>query len=300
MFGIILFWLLPLLPPAGTIPANVPVQAPSEIVDVWLRFHETELCQDLDARFVFHPRGVEVWCLIEDEKAFEKFTAMLEPLRQSYEIEVYPTRPAPPRKSWDQREPLPSLWNNDELRAHLFSSPGQFIQPEFRHPGSLDPDYFVKQRLILFEDQTLAYEQKMTRYGSDLPSLTYAAGAPGMTPEQKSRLTAIAAQHALELDKCASRLMDNLQQALPRAPRKKGSKSDETGPSISRLNILESASQLARLAQATARRIFRFLNPQRHTVELSDLKEPSLLESIRRVRTLSAEFRDSVKESGVR
>jgi hypothetical protein len=296
MFWLILFWLLPMVPPAA-VPANAPLETPPEIVDAWLRFHETELCQSLDARFVFHPDGLEVWCVVEDEKAFEKFQALLEPLRPAFHIEVYPTRPPPARKSGEPREPLPSLWNNEELRNYLRTAPGLNLGTGDMQPnGDRDPDFFTKQRMIMFAEQTLDYERRMTRYGTDLPSLVYTGQAPGTTPQQKIRSTTIAAQHAAALDKYAARLIDNLQQALPKPPRKNQLRTEPAARQPG-MNLTDSASQLARLAQAAGRRIYHFLNPQRHTVEVSDLKEPSLLESMHRVRSLTSEFRDSVKES---
>ena len=289
-----------MVPAGASAPANAPLDTPPEIVDAWLRFHETELCQSLDARFVFHPKGLEVWCVVEDEKAFEKFLVLLEPLRPAFQIEVYPTRPPAARKSGEPREPLPSLWNNDELRGYLRTTQGpSLVAGDLQQNGERDPDFFTKQRMIMFAEQTLEYERRMTRYGTDLPSLVYTGQAPGATPQQKIRSTAVATQHATALDKYAARLIENLQQALPKPPRKNQS-STEPAAAQPAMNLADSASQLARLAQAAGRRIYRFLNPQRHTVEVSDLKEPSLLESIRRVRSLTSEFRDSVKESARR
>jgi hypothetical protein len=295
-----LFRLIFLVTPPGAPPPNTPLEAPPRIVNAWLLFHETGLCQELDARFVFHPKGLEVWCVVQDEKAFEKFMAILEPLHPDFDVEVYPTRPPQPKKQADAREPLPSLWNNSELRDYLRTSPDIFGRAEMRQNAERDPDYFMKQRMILFADQTIDYQQKMARFGSDLPSLVYAGLAAGMTSDLRARSAAVALQHALELHKYASRLGENLQQALPKPSGKNRARPDPEKPQGLRLSPIESALQLARLAQNTGRRIYRFLNPQRHTVDLTDLKEPGLLESIRRVRDLSSELRESVKQSARR
>ena len=90
---------------------------PRELAEAWLHFHEADLCQGVDAVFVFEKDGMEVRSLIEDEKSYEKFQELFAPLRSSYKIEVQVTRPPERKKSDDEREPPPSLWENDELRS---------------------------------------------------------------------------------------------------------------------------------------------------------------------------------------
>ncbi len=296
----LVFWILSLSsPPTAVVPPNTPLDTPAEIVDVWLRFHETQLCQDLDAKFVFHPKGLEVWCVVQDEKVFEKFTALLDPLRSAFQVDVYPTRLPQEKKTADDRDPPPSLWNNSELRNYLQNSLQNSHDPPIAAPTGResDPDYFLKLRLFMFGEQTLEYERKMGRYGADLPALAYAGSGSGVTPEQKARASAVAAQHVQELEKYARRLGENMQQALPKVPGKNRSRGAAAEPRAPRLPITDAALQLARLVQNTGRRVLRFLNPELHTVGLADLKEPSLLESIREVRSKSSEFRETIRES---
>ncbi len=293
---ILLFSLLPILWPAATaVPPNTPRGVPVEIVGVWLRFHETELCQDLDAKFVFHEKGLEVWCVVEDEKAFEKLTTLLDPLRPAFQVDVYPTRLPEGRKTASDRDPPPSLWNNSELRGHMQSSQDTVMPAPVGRES--DPEYFLKLRILLFAEQTLEYEKRMGRYGADLPALAYAGLDPGISPELKARAAAAAAQHAQELDKYARRLGENMLQALPKAPGKSRAGSAAAEPRGAGPPVMDTALQLARLVQNTGRRIVRFLNPQLHTVGLADLREPSLLESIREVRSKSSEFRERIRAS---
>jgi len=84
---------------ADSIPSAHASEVPLQLREGWLRFHEAELCQGVDAVFVFHKKGMEVWCRVEDEKNYHKFTEMLEPLRASYQIDLYATRPTPEEKS---------------------------------------------------------------------------------------------------------------------------------------------------------------------------------------------------------
>jgi len=53
---------------ADSIPSAHASEVPLQLREGWLRFHEAELCQGVDAVFVFHKKGMEVWCRVEDEK----------------------------------------------------------------------------------------------------------------------------------------------------------------------------------------------------------------------------------------
>ena len=52
--------------------------APVDLLRVWLRFHEIDLCQEIDTVFVFNKNGMEVWSRVEDDKSYRKFENLLE------------------------------------------------------------------------------------------------------------------------------------------------------------------------------------------------------------------------------
>jgi len=72
---------------------------PQKLQDAWLSFHETDLCQEVDAIFVFRKSGLEVWSRIESDKTFQKFHELFEPLKNSYPVELYTTRPSEEKKT---------------------------------------------------------------------------------------------------------------------------------------------------------------------------------------------------------
>src|SRR5437773_10952200 len=64
--------------------------APAEVTralrEACLRFHETELCQGVDAGFSLRNDTMESWCLVQDEKSLGKFLELIETVRASYSV----------------------------------------------------------------------------------------------------------------------------------------------------------------------------------------------------------------------
>ena len=89
--------------------------------ELWLHFHEEHLCLGVDSIFVFQARGLEIWCRIEDERNYQQLAALVEPLRKSYRIDLYPTHADREKKTTSilDEDPPPSFWTNAELRSYL-------------------------------------------------------------------------------------------------------------------------------------------------------------------------------------
>ena len=124
---------------------------PIPLQQVWLHFHEAELCQGMDAAFAFNKDGLEVHSLVEDEKSYDRFQEMLEPLRKSYKIDLTAERPVVEKYPDEPTSPPASLWENLELRSFL----GDPFARAKERPGSetrIDlppPSEFLKQQLIV-------------------------------------------------------------------------------------------------------------------------------------------------------
>jgi len=274
---------------------------PQELRGAWLRFHELELCQSVDAVFVFDAKGVEVWSLIEDEKSYQRLVELFEPLRGSFEVTFYAHRPPPPpKKGPDDKDPPPGIWNNAELREYLqdpflrggAAASGLSVRPP-KGEGS-DPDMFLKQRMIMFADQTLDWGKKMKRYAADLPELARIGADRSAPQEMRSRAAAVAAAHAQGVDRYAERLTENMTHALPKSTRRFRPR-DGDAPSAALAPPEDGAFQLAGAARSIARRVQRFVHPMNHTVGLVDLREPSLLDSLRTLRRMAGDFQRSLK-----
>lgn len=278
-----------------------PSSAPGEIQDAWLRFHEMELCQALDTYFVFHENGFEVWCRIEDERAFQRFSELVAPLRARYRVTIYATRPPAEKKTSEEKGPPPSLWTNSELRAYLqdpFSrgipNVAEMPRPPSR-PGS-DPEYMLKQRMIMFADQTIDWAKRVRRYGGDLPALADAAFDEGRPGALRGRARAACLAHAQAMARYAEKLIENLSLALPKGSRKSTDGQDVKKPESAASTPRDASCELAASAASVAGRVYRFIHPIHYTVELSDLREPSLIESIKKLQKRAAAFERIVKK----
>lgn len=262
---------------------------PRALRDLWLRFHEKDLCQDLDSVFVFHQKGLEVWCRVEDEKSYQRFSELIEPLRPAFEIDVYATRPTSEKKFKDDDDPPPSLWNNDELQIYLQDTTRNLPNPEPPDTtAQISRRMALKQRLVLWAAQILGWNKKLRRYAADLPDLArlgYEAGAPDI----KAHAAAVCLAHAQALERNAARLVDSLTQALPR-PEKASRRPAKTDLSHRSSTPVELATLATAQSQEVANRIYRFIYPQDYTVGLTDLKEPDLLESLHDLRTVLSDL----------
>jgi len=270
----------------------------SDLRDFWLRFHESDLCQGLDAVFLFRPNGMEIWCIVEDEKDLDKLNELLTPLRPNYRIAVYPTRPAVEKRPIEGHNPPPSLWNNEELRTFLsdpfVSAMNAPADPSKPRPLTTSQTDMVKERMIMFSEQTLDWNRRLRRYAADLPALTEVASDSSLGPETRARAFSICAAHAQAIERLATRLNDNLSEAFPKGTKRPKSPAETAKTDVPKAPLIESARELSNSGITVTRRVYRFIHPQRHTVGLADLREPSLLEALRGLRRMANGFAHSL------
>jgi hypothetical protein len=269
--------------------------------DLWLRFHETDLCLGLDTVFVFQPKGMEIWCRVEDEKSYQALSALVEPLQHSYRIDLYATHPNREKKPYtpEDDDPLPSLSNNAELRLY-FRDP--FLRglatddlESLRSRENLDPE--TKHRLKVFGDQILESEQKMERLAGDLPSLAEAGYGANAVPAIQTRARAVCLKHVRDVGKYAERLAEDLNHAFPRG----AGRTPPPVPSTDARGIpvapFDSALVISTRAQDLAQRVMRFLYPKTHTVNLADLRQPSLIDSLNDLQKAASDFASNARKS---
>jgi hypothetical protein len=217
---------------------------------------------------------------------------MVTPLQATFPVELYVTRPAATKKQAEEKDPPPSLWSNEELINYLGDLSGSSSISGMPAPGANDErrrNDALKLRLLMYAEQTISQSNKMRRYGAELPALARAGFGSDELPDVRRRAAAACLAHVLSLDKCAGRLSDALSHALPRAA-KRPEATENPRKLHSKGSAAEITAQLAAASEVLSRRIHEFLYPQHHTVELIDLREPSLLESIRSLRALASDF----------
>ncbi len=274
---------------------NVPTEnTPRKLQEAWLEFHETDLCQDVDAVFLFKKSEVEVWSRIESDKSHQKFQALFDSPKNSYGVALYTTRAEVVKKK-DDEDPPPSLWQNFELRRNLgefalttFNTEERTISQGTIQPSVLSP--LMKQRLKIYGEQVLNWNKRMERYALDMVALTRVACSPDGLPAVKAKANAVCRAHAQNLDKQVGKLIANLEQAIPSSEKTKRKTSRPAAPMSAADYPVERAVQISSAAQRVSRRIHRFIYPEDHTVELDELRYPSLLDSLGALRQMVAEF----------
>jgi hypothetical protein len=275
---------------------------PQKLQEVWLRFHETGLCQEVDAAFVFDGSGMQVWSRIESEKSYLKFQQLFEPYRGSFRIELYTNRLREGKKPENENDPPPSLWQNYELRSNLGDRAAQALKnldlEEQVQLGPFSADDLLKQRLLIYAEQTLIRNREMGHYALDLFALARMALDPDIPPDMKSKAIAICADHAKKLEKNIEKLAADLEQALPRSGKSRHESLQTAAPDIAGEGPLEKAEKICLRTQNIARRVYQFIYPEHFTVELDDLRNPSLLESLRTLQQMVMDFRKALGRPG--
>jgi len=274
---------------------------PLPLQQMWLRFHEAELCQGVGASFAFSKNGLKVCSLVEDEKSYEKFQEMLEPLRNSYEIDLTAEHPPVRKDPEEPKTPPASLWENYELRSFL----GDPFARAKERPGAEDhnhndlppPNDFLKQQLIIYSEQILDWNKRIERYAADLPALAHAAFDTSSAPEIRQQAAAVCKAHAQALEKYLGKLSSNLTEALPKGDKRDRSHT-KSDASSGKGGLVNKAKEISKASHDIARRIYNFIHPETYTVGLDELRQPSLLDSLRSLQKVNSEFLKSIDKAG--
>lgn len=286
----------------ASLPADDDFSAPVGILDtpealsrVWLRYHETDLCLGMDVVFIFYKNGMDAWIRVEDKKSYEKLQRILEPLRGIFQIVLYATHPEEDEDSDSYWDPPSSLWENYELRSSLgdpFARARERMDLGSQRDIILFPaDEILRQRLLVYADEILERNHKIKRYASDLPSLASLSTNPAFASELRLKAAQVCKAHAKNLEKELDKLGKSLKYAFPRSREDDKSSAREQSSNAEK-SFVEMAKQIALEAQDVSYRVDGFIHPKKHTVDLSELRRPSLLESIERLKEMVADFQN--------
>ncbi len=162
------------------------------------------------------------------------------------------------------------------------------------------PDELLKQRLLVYAEQTLSRNRKMEHYALDLFALARMALDSGIPSDIRSKALAICLAHAKNLEKNIGKLASGLAQAIPGSAKgESGSAQPAADPHTENKLLPEKAERIYTYAQSIARRVHRFIYPEYYTVELEELRNPSLLESLRTLQRMVLEFQEALAKSGI-
>jgi hypothetical protein len=270
---------------------------PAALKNFWLDFHSTRLCQDIDAVFVFHERGLEAWCLADNSRSLDRLRRMTGSLVPAYRVDLYITRPQPERDRQEDKGPPPGLWNNQELRAYLGNVEQVLGGTAGRTLSGFDDALFtLTHRVQMFADQTLEFSRRMEGCATDLEGLSVVAFDPAYATADRTKARALCALHTSDIDEFASKLDQNLRRALP-PPAKRTKRENAVVVLRSGASPRDMAAEIALEARKVAHRVYRFIYPDEFTVGIEDLREPGLLESLAVLRKMTANFQHRLKKS---
>jgi hypothetical protein len=147
-----------------------------------------------------------------------------------------------------------------------------------------------KRRLKLYGDQILEWARNIDRIANDLPSLAAMAFHPDSPGDTRGRARSICLDHARSVSKDAGRLIEDLSHALPRGstdvpPAGRSSKERENA-----ITPYDGALRVSELAHAAVARVRRFLFPQAHTVNLADLRQSSMIGTLKELQRAVSDF----------
>ncbi|MBN2319166.1 MAG: hypothetical protein JXR49_08810 [Acidobacteria bacterium] len=261
--------------------APFPPDVPRELVEAWLRLHDEELCLRIDTVFVSHEGIIQVWSRVEDEKRYKKLLKIMQPLSGLGKVEIFAAESVLHYESDEDGAP-PSLWENDELRT-FYRAPKQQSDPEIKYEwplGMVTKEEIFAQRMIIFSRQTIERSENLKQYAGDLPALTHIALDPALDSDLRSLAFKICRGHARGVEKQIDRLRNNLNQALPKGKEKQELQSQDLPGGGEEASPLELAVQISEEARNIAQQVYSFIYPDSYTVELDELRNPSLLNSL--------------------
>jgi hypothetical protein len=279
--------------------SGVPLgEVASPLRDAWLNFHQSNLCVNVDAVFVFQRAGAEVWCLAKDEKAYQQFCALFEALQGRYPMEIYPTLADRQRKRNGSAEDdlPPSFWLNRELLSFLSGSELlslQAVEDENAAYRNVLGGRDLKRLLAIFYGELLESLTRMEFLAGDLPILASLALEKNLPAAFRDRSRAICLAHAKEAGKCAGKLGELLNHALPHVKEEKRAPGEENAlASVP----LDAARELCAQFQNRAKGIRDFIYPEKHTVDVANFRTPGLPESLKAIQKSAAAFESIFKK----
>jgi len=271
-------------------------ETPANMREIWLRFHEEHICEDVGAIFLFRGNGMELIVDKSKSRDLKKLGKLLKELGGQNQIKMYlaDTR-SEESENPEQKFPV-SFRLNENLRSNLGDpkSVDFFRFNSSQSPTGFSPASLFKIRMDLFARDTLDYTWKMKRYAEHLPLLARAALDPGATPDMKRRILDIFRDHAAELEKYIGKLYVNIEKATPRPFNEPRAMLDAGNSVLKGHSSIEAAVWIADEARSQYSSVYEFLYPRDHTVDISELRNPKLLQSLKTLQAITEEFSESI------
>jgi len=287
---------------------------PPRLVGAWLDFHREELCRKLDAVFAFDGNGMEIWCRSEDNRDCRKLQKITESLRNSHDVELYLTQ-----LSKNNRENNNITWTaippsiaenrvlSSSMRSFVLVNPPRAIivtdsegNSEIRVlPGSSSAENaaystrIMQSRLVAWANSVLRNNRTMRQYALDIPELIRTAFEPAFGAVLCKRARDVCRKHVKDLAKSIRDLNKRLSRAFPKPSAKPVGNIAENiknEPPKTSSAVVDRADRISEGVMVLSGRIYRFIYPTDHTVDLDELKRPGLLASLDALETETGDF----------
>jgi len=290
---------------------------PPRLVEAWLDFHREELCRKLDAVFAFDGNRMEIWCRSEENRDFRKLQKITESLRNSHDVELYHTQLSKNNRennnvTWTAIPP--SIAENMVLRSSMWpvvlgNPPRTIIVTDSEGnssirvlPGSSSAENaaystrIMQSRLVAWANSVLRNNRTMRQYALDIPELIRTAFEPAFGVVLCRRARDVCRNHAKDLVKSIRDLNKSLSRAFPKPSEKtvgniaENIKTTKNEPPETSSAVMDRADRIAAGVMVLSGRIYRFIYPAEHTVDLDELKRPGLLASLDALEKETGDF----------
>jgi hypothetical protein len=291
------------LPENGDAAVHAPQpDAPLPLKEAWLRFHELDLCRELDLDFLLNDGKVQIWTIFEKEKSYRRFLGLFAHLQKAGLVELYPTRLIEKREMEDDFNPPPSLRMNYELRAY-FGDPDIYLMKRLDNDDKDDFDDIddslaesLKYRLVVYAKQVLALNLKIERTGRDISTLYNMAVDPQISPDLRSLAIDVCKMHVKNLARYLVTMNFHLIHAFPNAGKNPTDSSHSEKLSAGAETPADRAMQISADVQIIVLQVRRFIYPKKFDVNLDELRQPGIIESIKTLQKNISEFQKSLEK----
>jgi hypothetical protein len=275
------------------------MHTPEEQIETWLRFHKDNLCQDVDAAFIFQGGKTRVLVNVQGSQNTKGLIKLLEPLKSSCPIDPVPVRIATQQDPPYLLSAPPSFWTNSKLNEYFVNSAAlaaQISQKKSLSPPSVRMPslYDIQWQVLQFSADYFNNARTMKNLAMHLPHLTRMAFDPQRHPNIRKLALKACRNHARELEKHIVGLKNSLSIALPEASLKLERVANRIPSNATGISPIEYADLLSFDTQKASDLAYDFMYPRTHTVDLGELRNPHLLQSLEDLLQIAREYRNAV------
>jgi len=157
----------------------------------------------------------------------------------------------------------------------------------------------LQVRMVAWVNSTLTNSRIMRQYAADLPELINVAFEQAFGAAIRGRARDVCRRHTNDLMRNIRDLRRDLARAFPRPAAKPAGKPAAKNEARKKTpavlpSIVDRADGIADAARVLSGRIYRFIYPAQHTVDLEELRRPGLLVSLDAIEAETRDFQQAL------